>query len=61
MTDLIKVRIVSSYSFITFMDLIYTVPTLLKSKGRKKGDKREYKKDQDWKREKGRLIAKQFK
>ena len=31
------------------------------SKGRKKEDKREYKKEQDWKREKGRLIAKQFK
>ena len=31
------------------------------SKGRKKEDKREYKKEQDWKREKDRLIAKQFK
>ena len=31
------------------------------SKGRKKEDKREYKKEQDWKREKGRLVAKQYK
>ena len=31
------------------------------SKGRKKEDKREYKKEQDWKREKDRIIAKQFK
>ena len=31
------------------------------SKGRKKEDKREYKKEQDWKREKDRLIAKQLK
>lgn len=31
------------------------------SKGRKKEDKREYKKEQDWKREKDRLISKQFK
>ena len=28
------------------------------SKGRKKSDKREYKKDQDWKREKERLLKK---
>tara|TARA_Y100000991_G_C21921618_1_gene326752 strand:- start:14 stop:478 length:465 start_codon:yes stop_codon:yes gene_type:complete len=28
------------------------------SKGRKKADKREYKKDQDWKREKERLLKK---
>ena len=28
------------------------------SKGRKKVDKREYKKDQDWKREKERLLKK---
>ena len=31
------------------------------SKGRKKEDKREYKKEQDWKREKDRLISKNFK
>ena len=31
------------------------------SKGRKKEDKREYKKEQDWKREKDRLIVRQFK
>ena len=28
------------------------------SKGRKKADKREYKKDQDWKRQKERLLKK---
>ena len=31
------------------------------SKGRKKEDKREYKKEQDWKREKDRLISKNIK
>ena len=31
------------------------------SKGRKKEDKREYKKEQDWKREKERLISKNLK
>ncbi len=31
------------------------------SKGRKKEDKREYKKEQDWKREKDRLISKNLK
>ena len=31
------------------------------SKGRRKEDKREYKKEQDWKREKDRLVSKGFK
>ena len=31
------------------------------SKGRKKEDKREYKKEQDWKREKDRIISKNIK
>ncbi len=31
------------------------------SKGRKKEDKREYKKEQDWKREKDRIISKNLK
>ena len=62
----IRTKLLSSGFTLIPLNIHYNSKGLAKvqigiSKGRKKEDKREYKKEQDWKREKGRLIAKQFK
>ena len=62
----IKTKILSSGYTLIPLNIHYNSKGFAKieigiSKGRKKEDKREYKKEQDWKREKDRLISKQFK
>ena len=62
----IKTKLLSSGFTLIPLDIHYNSKGFAKiqigiSKGRKKEDKREYKKEQDWKREKDRIIAKQFK